>query len=123
MEKVLYLQSFFIVLPTKGLTLMGEKGGEKMTTLFVRCGDRFSNPDADRTITLSGTLQPQDIPAAVAEVRAAISGDTRLIVAGPGGLSFALGMALEHIPFKVEYVQLNQATKAYEVWTSNVQNL
>ncbi len=94
-----------------------------MKTLFVRCGDRFSNPDADQTITLSGSLEPKDIPTAVAEVRAAISGDTRLIVAGPGGLSFALGMALEHIPFKVEYVQLNQVTKAYEVWVSNTHNL
>ena len=91
--------------------------------LFVRCGDRFTNPDAEETLTLPGTLGPQDIPEAVRQVRAAITGDTRLIVAGPGGLCFALGMALEHIPQKVEFVQLNQATKAYEVWASNAHNL
>ena len=93
--------------------------------LFVRCGDRFSNPDAVETITLPGSLSNQDIPAAVAEVRLAITrlGETQLVVAGPGGLCFALGMALAHVPQAVEFVQLNQLTKAYEVWVSTTQNL
>lgn len=91
--------------------------------IFVRCGDRFLNQDADVTITLSATLGPSDIPGVVKEVRNAITTDTQLVVAGPGGLCFALGMALEHIPQKVEFVQLNQTTKSYEVWTSNVHNL
>lgn len=91
--------------------------------LFVRCGDRFSNPDAQETITLASSLTPEDIPDAVRQVREAIDSETQLIVAGPGGLCFALGMALEHIPHKVEFVQLNQATKAYEVWVDTTQNL
>ena len=47
-------------------------------TIFVRCGDRFTNSDADLVITLPGTLGPADIPEAVKQVRGAVDSETRL---------------------------------------------
>ena len=95
--------------------------------LFVRCGDRFAPPEGAEVVTLPGSLTPADVSSAVRTVRDAITlireNEVDLIVAGPGGLCYALGQALEHVPTKVTFVQLNQATKNYEAWVCNTQNL
>ncbi len=96
--------------------------------LFVRCGDRFAPPsDTEVVITLPAEFTAKHINASVEEVRNAVlahpDSETRLRVAGPGGLCFALGMGLEHVAKVVLFEQLNQATKSYEIWADNRRNL
>lgn len=95
-------------------------------TLFVRCGDRFESPEPAWTVlTLPASLRPEHVPDAVRQVRAALHGKPRLrlVIAGPVALGIALGQALEHVPTAIEYLQLNQETKAFEVWGSNRANV
>lgn len=47
----------------------------------------------------------------------------QLLVAGPVALGIALGQALAHEPVAIDYLQLNQATKEFEVWVTNRRNL
>jgi hypothetical protein len=96
--------------------------------LFVRCGDRYLPPeDADpwTVITLPAELGAQLLPEAVSRVREALRGQraARLLIAGPLALGIALGQGLAHEPVAIDYLQLNQATKAFEVWLTNRRNL
>lgn len=96
--------------------------------LFVRCGDRYRPPDGEpgwRVVELPGELTPADLPAAVERVRRALRGhrSARLLVAGPVALGIALGQGLAHEPVAIDYLQLNQVSKEFEVWLSNRRNL
>jgi|HubBroStandDraft_3_1064219.scaffolds.fasta_scaffold18019_2 hypothetical protein len=96
--------------------------------LFVRCGGRYEPPAQAETwtvIELPAELAAPDIPPAVERVRQALRGAkaARLLVAGPLALGIALGQALAHEPVAIEYLQLNQVTKEYEVWVTNRRNL
>lgn len=96
--------------------------------VFVRCGERYL-PPADgvgwQVVTLPAALAADDLPGAVAEVRRLLRGarTARVLVAGPVVLGVALGQGLAHEPVAIEYVQLNQMTKTFEVWLTNRANL
>lgn len=95
--------------------------------VFVRCGDRYLPPQPlpDWTvITLPADLRAEELPAAVEQVRRALRGApaARLLIAGPVALGIALGQALAHEPVAVDYLQLNQTTKEFEVWLTNRRN-
>jgi len=94
--------------------------------LFVRCGERMLPiGDEDRVLTLDAAMTPESARIAVHLVREAVAelGDVELRVGGPGMFVGMLAQALEHIPQAVDFVQLNQLTKSYEVWFSNTENL
>ncbi len=96
--------------------------------VFVRCGERYVPPEpaeAWRVITLEAEVGPGDLPGAVDQVRSALRGhrSARLLVAGPVALGVAMGQGLAHEPVAIEYLQLNQVTKQYEVWVTNRRNL
>lgn len=96
--------------------------------LFIRCGDRYHPPDdgaAWTVLTLQAELVSTDLPGAVAEVRRLLRGRriARVLVSGPVVLGIALGQGLAHDPVAIEYVQLNQMTKEFEVWLSNRANV
>lgn len=96
--------------------------------VFIRCGDRYLPPEASPTwtvITLPAELGPKALPAAIDEVRRSLRGvhAARLLIAGPVVLGVALGQALAHEPVAVDYLQLNQTTKEFEVWLTNRRNL
>lgn len=98
----------------------------KTNILFVRCGDR-ALPVGDETsvLTLDAAMDPTKAKASVAEVRqeiAKLGGPVELRVAGPGMLVGMYAQAFEHMPVEVRFTQLNQLTKAYEVWFSNKEN-
>lgn len=96
--------------------------------LFVRCGQRYEPPageEAWTVIDLAAELKPEDLPAAVQRVRESLRGQraARVLVAGPVALGIALGQGLAHEPVAIEYLQLNQVTKDFEVWLTNRRNL
>lgn len=96
--------------------------------LFVRCGDRYTPPDpatAWTVITLPAELGAETLPPAVAQVRRTLHGHraARVLIAGPVALGIAIGQALAHEPVAIDYLQLNQVTKGYEVWVTNRRNL
>ncbi len=96
--------------------------------LFVRCGERYAPPSEGgpwTVLTLPAQLGREHIGEAVAQVRACLRGhrNARLVVAGPVVLGAALGQGLAHEPTAIEYVQLNQMTKEFEVWLTNRLNL
>ena len=102
--------------------------GASSIDLFIRCGDRYSPPDDCAewiVLTLPAGLASTDLPGAVAEVRRLLSGrrTARMLVSGPVVLGIALGQGLAHDPVAIEYVQLNQMTKEFEVWLSNQANV
>jgi len=45
-----------------------------------------------------------------------------VLIAGPVTLGVALGQGLAHEPVAIEYLQLNQITKEFEVWVTNRAN-
>ena len=45
-----------------------------------------------------------------------------MLIAGPVTLGVALGQGLAHEPVAIEYLQLNQITKEFEVWVTNRAN-
>jgi hypothetical protein len=97
-------------------------------SLFIRCGERYAPPAAAgpwEVITLPGDLGPNDLPAAVTAAREALCGrrSARVLVAGPVALGIALGQGLAHEPVAIDYLQLNQVSKDFEVWLSNRRNL
>lgn len=103
------------------------KMAEEKKVLFVRCGER-AIPVGDETtvLTLDADMDPTKAKASVAEVRqaiAALGSPVELRVAGPGMLVGMYAQAFEHMPIEVRFVQLNQLTKAYEIWFSNMENL
>ena len=106
---------------------MAKVGKQDVKVLFVRCGERaLPVGDEDLVITLEAAMDPEKAKASVQQVREAIAelgGPVELRVAGPGMLVGIYAQALEHIPYEVRFVQLNQLTKAYEVWFSNKENL
>ena len=96
--------------------------------LFIRCGERYAPPaPADRwqVVTLPADLAAQNLPAAVAHVREALRGrrTARLLIAGAVALGVALGQGLAHEPVAIDYLQLNQVSKEFEVWLTNRRNL
>lgn len=96
--------------------------------VFVRCGERYCPPADDagwQIVTLPAALASEDLPGAVVEVRRILHGarTARVLVAGPVVLGRSLGQGLAHEPGAFEYVQLNQMTKAFEVWLTNRANL
>lgn len=95
---------------------------EAALRLFVRCGERFEAPDPGwQVLSLPHPLAAEHLPEAVRRVRGALSGvkEAELLLAGPVVLGVALGQALAHIPARVVYLQLNQATKTLEPWARN----
>lgn len=96
--------------------------------LFVRCGER-AVPIGDESLimTLEQAMDAETAKASVQQVRSAIAGlGSRVVelrVAGPGMLVGMYAQAFEHMPIEVRFSQLNQLTKAYEVWFSNKENL
>ena len=99
---------------------MSETKGE--IELFVRCGERFSPPGGQwQVLTLPHPLGPDDLKGAVEQVRERLrgAGEARLLIAGPVVLGVALGQGLAHLPTRVVYLQLNQATKQFEEWARN----
>jgi hypothetical protein len=96
--------------------------------LFVRCGDLYQPPPDEtdwRILDLPAELAATDLPGAIARVRQALRGhrSALLLVAGPVALGVALGQALAHEPVAIDYLQLNQVTKEFEVWVTNRRNL
>jgi hypothetical protein len=96
--------------------------------LFVRCGERYTPPDPATgwaVITLPAEIGAEALPPAVAQVRRRLRGHrtARVLIAGPVALGIAIGQALAHEPVAIEYLQLNQVTKDYEVWVTNRRNL
>jgi hypothetical protein len=96
--------------------------------LFVRCGPRYEPPAGEEgwtVIDLEAELRPEDLPVAVERVRESLRGQrrARVLVAGPVALGIALGQGLAHEPVAIEYLQLNQVTKGFEVWLTNRRNL
>jgi len=96
--------------------------------LFIRCGERYAPPAAAgpwEVITLPGELAPRDLPNAVAAAREALRGrrSARVLIAGPVALGIALGQGLAHEPVAIDYLQLNQVSKDFEVWLTNRRNL
>jgi hypothetical protein len=96
--------------------------------LFVRCGERYAPPEPAtswQVLTLPDELGPGALPAAVDQARKALRGyrSARVLIAGPVTLGVALGQGLAHDPVALEYLQLNQVTKEYEVWVTNRRNL
>ena len=96
--------------------------------VFVRCGERYVPPGPASgwyVITLEPELDPGALPGAVEEVRNALRGyrSARLLIAGPVTLGVAMGQGLAHEPVAIDYLQLNQVTKEYEVWVTNRRNL
>lgn len=97
-------------------------------SLFIRCGDRYRPPGDGsgwKIVELPAELVPAELPRAVEQVRQALHGhrSARLLIAGPVALGIALGQALAHEPVAIDYLQLNQATKQFELWVSNRRNL
>jgi hypothetical protein len=102
--------------------------GRDPVQLFVRCGERYTPPEPEgswQVITLPAELGPEALPAAVEQVRRALRGHraARLLIAGPVTLGVAIGQGLAHEPVAIDYLQLNQVTKEYEVWLTNRRNL
>lgn len=95
--------------------------------LLVRCGERaIPVGDEDLVVTLDGAMDAEKAKASVQKVREAIANLGRVVelrVAGPGMLVGIFAQAFEHMPVEIRYSQLNQLTKAYEVWFSNKENL
>lgn len=95
--------------------------------LFVRCGERQSPVgDEDVVLTLDAAMDAQKAKDSVALVRAELAKLGRhveLRVAGPGILWGMYAQAFEHSPIRIEYSQLNQLSKQYEIWFSNSENL
>ena len=95
--------------------------------IFVHCGDRYVPPEDEgwTLIELPQELRPQHLTAAIGRVRKAIAHATgaRIVVAGPVMLAAALAQALAHDPVPIEYLQLDQFTKKFDVWLTNKQNL
>jgi len=96
--------------------------------LFVRCGNLYQPPQVApdwQILDLPAELAPADLPGAVAQVRRVLRGHRTalLLVAGPVALGIALGQALAHEPVAIDYLQLNQVTKEFEVWLSHRGNL
>lgn len=107
---------------------MPDRASPEPLNLFVRCGDRYEPPETGgpwAVLSLAAELRGADLAEAVSRVRAALRGHrvARLLVAGPVALGVALGQALAHEPVAIEYLQLNQATKEFEVWLTNRRNL
>lgn len=107
---------------------MAEPSPPAPLDLFIRCGDRYEPPDSGRpwtVLTLPSELRATDLGAAVGSIRGALRGHraARLLIAGPVALGVALGQALAHEPVAIDYLQLNQATKEFEVWLTNRRNL
>lgn len=97
--------------------------------VFVRCGSRYEPPadgHAWAIVTLPDVLEPGGIPDAVKQVRTAVrgyGGQCTLLVSGPVTLGIALGQGLAHESVAIDYVQLDQPTKAFGVWVTNRDNL
>ncbi|MGH2628569.1 MAG: hypothetical protein ACRDHY_18180 [Anaerolineales bacterium] len=96
--------------------------------VFVRCGDRYVPPLSGgpwTVIDLPHDLGSQDLPSAVQRVREGLRGHAaaQLLVAGPVALGIALGQGLAHEPVAIDYLQLNQVTKEFEIWLTNRRNL
>jgi len=92
--------------------------------LFVHCGDRFPPDRTWEALPLPASLTRQDLAPAVRAVRTRLR-DVRhaqILIAGPICLGVALGMALEHIPTRVDFIQLNQRTKELEPWVSTTEH-
>ncbi len=90
--------------------------------LFVRCGDDAVPPDDGwQIVALPATLKATELVAAVKKVREAVdtAGAAQILIKGPVTLGVALGHALQHHPCKVDYLQLDQATKLTTTWWSN----
>jgi hypothetical protein len=98
-----------------------------MRKIFVRCGNSSRAPSTDwETIELPAFLSASDILESLKIVKEKIlekNDDVQLLIAGPIVLGVALGQVLEHIPIKIEYVQLNQKTKRFEVWWDNTRHI
>ena len=96
--------------------------GSRKKQVFVHCGDHRQAPDLDwEYIPLPTFIQPSHLAEAIQRVREAIRGFrwVRILVAGPVCLGVAIGQALQHEPVTIEYVQLNQENKEFEVWLTN----
>lgn len=98
--------------------------------LFVRCGERaLPVGDENKILTLDTAMDAQKAHTSVNEVRAAVAeladggNEVDLRVAGPGILYAFFAQALQHIPYTVQFVQLNQLTKQYGTWLSNRENI
>ena len=101
---------------------------EPAVNVFVRCGDRYVPPMGGgpwTVIELPHDLGRDDLQQAVQRVRESLHGHraAQLLVAGPVALGIALGQGLAHEPVAIEYLQLNQVTKEFEVWLTNRRNL
>jgi hypothetical protein len=99
-----------------------------VTRLFVRCGERYTPPADGREwtiVTLPEEVRAEHLPGAVAQVRERLRHfrDAHVLIAGPVALGVALGQGLAHEPTAIDYVQLNQTTKEFEVWLTNRRNL
>ncbi len=94
--------------------------------IFVRCGDRFKPPDESwEVITLPDYVNKENLKECVDIVRRRILEErspVKLLISGPVALGVALGQALEHVPVRITYLQLNQRTKKFEEWLSNSEN-
>lgn len=96
--------------------------------IFIRCGERYSPPESGAgwlVVTLPENLDRRGVSTAVKRVREALRETKRaeVLIAGPVSLGVALGQALAHEPVAIDYLQLNQATKEFEVWVTNRRNL
>jgi hypothetical protein len=93
--------------------------------LFVHCGDREPPDPSWTALPLKPSIGPQDLPAIISRIRQALRGfrEADILLAGPVCLGVAVGQSFEHSPVKIRYWQLNQPTKEYEVWLTNMEHL
>ncbi len=63
-----------------------------------------------------------DLAWIMGDIKARLEGSrhAQVLIAGPVCLGVAAGIALEHLPVRIDFVQLNQRSKEFETWLSNV---
>lgn len=94
--------------------------------IFIRCGQVKYPPDPTWVdVLLEADLKPEHIPPAIKKIRDILhdTKEAQILISGPVCLGVAIGQAFEHAPVKIEYVQLNQMTKEFEVWVTNTINM
>jgi hypothetical protein len=98
-----------------------EKPATAELKLFVCAGEGTPPESNYKVLRLPATLDRNDVQPAVDQIRDLLVGfgQADIVIKGPIVLGVALGQCLEHIPCKVQYLQLNQASKEFEVWWRN----
>lgn len=98
-----------------------EDGGHVSLHLFVCAGEASPPDERFEVLHAPAIMDPQSVRVTAEAVRARLAGErhAEVLVKGPIALGIALGHLLEHVPCRVDFLQLDQATKRVTVWWSN----